>query len=193
MANFEQALEVVIGPQDRPKLSHEGGLCDDPNDPGGITDRGISLRFLKSHNIDIDGDGDVDADDIRGLSYEDVCGLYRRFFWNLVHGDDLQNQAMATKLFDMAVNMGPGRAIRIAQESAGLQADGVFGPKTFRALDVEEPATLLTSICSSQAAFYRGIAAAKPSSASFLKGWLVRAGCTLATPCRTCRARLGTS
>ena len=182
MADFDQALKVV--------LVHEGGFVDDPDDPGGITDRGISLRFLKDHDIDIDHDGDVDADDVRGLKDEDVARLYRQFFWNLVHGDDFANQEMATKMFDMAVNMGPLRAIHIAQESAGIAADGLFGPQTFKTLNVDDATALLTSICSSQAAFYRGIAAARPKSQKFLPGWLVRSACTLSTPCKTCRARL---
>ena len=109
-----------------------------------------------------------------------------------MHGDDFADQAVATKLFDMAVNMGPGKAIKLAQASAGVPDDGIFGPKTFRALNVTGDAVqpLLTSICSTQVGFYRGIVMARPKSQKFLAGWLVRANCTLATPCRTCRAFL---
>ena len=46
------------------------GLVDDPDDPGGITKYGVSFRFLKDHGIDVDGDGDIDAEDIRGLNPE---------------------------------------------------------------------------------------------------------------------------
>jgi lysozyme family protein len=180
MANYDEALKTI--------LVHEGGaeFTDDPADPGGATKYGISLRFLKEHGIDLDHDGDIDADDVKGLSVEDSARLYKQYFWNLVHGDDFASQAMATKLFDMAVNMGPGRAIHIAQESAGIAADGIFGPQTFRTLNVEDPKPLLTSICSSQAGFYRGIVVARPASQKFLAGWLVRSNCTRYNLCKTC-------
>lgn len=189
MAIYKTSLSTI--------LCHEvggtgDGLVDDPDDPGGITKYGISLRFMAAHGVDVDGDGDVDAEDVRDLDPEATERLYKQFFWNLVHGDDLVNQEVATKLFDMAVNMGPKRAILIAQESVGLDADGGFGPKTFRALNVDGDAAkaVLVSIRSSQAAFYRGIAASREKSRKFLSGWLVRAGCTLSTPCRTCRTFL---
>jgi lysozyme family protein len=184
MADFDKALKVI--------LVHEGGSAytDDPADPGGATKYGISLRFLKDHGIDLDGDGDIDAEDVRGLDPEKAAQLYRQFFWNLVHGDDFADQAVATKLFDMAVNMGPGRAIILIQKAVLVPADGVFGPKTFAAINGFAQPLLFANLESFLGDFYRGIVADRPKSAKFLEGWLVRAACTLSTPCKTCRARL---
>ena len=64
----------------------EGGFVDDPADPGGTTNYGVSLRFLKSQGLeagDIDGDGDIDADDIRALTPERAAGVLRRAFWDV--------------------------------------------------------------------------------------------------------------
>jgi lysozyme family protein len=188
---YDEALEVLIGKRDRPMPSHEGGDVDDPDDPGGITRRGICLRFLADHGIDIDGDGDVDADDIRHLGYDDIVRLYRQYFWEPMKCDRWASKEVAIKLFDMAVNMGPGRATKLMQESVGCKPDGDIGPKTFAAVnDAPDQRAVLVSVCSTQSGFYRGIAAARPKSQKFLEGWLVRANCTLSTPCRTCRARL---
>jgi lysozyme family protein len=188
MADFERAHKTIfVHEVGRPGGT---GLVNNVNDPGGITKYGISLRFLKDNRIDLDGDGDIDADDILNCTPEQEKALYRQFFWNLVHGDNFVNQEVATKVFDMAVNMGPGRAVRIAQAAAGVDVDGGFGPKTFKALDVADAASLLASICEHQAQFYRDIVIARPRSVEFLEGWLVRAACTLSTPCRTCRAFL---
>ncbi len=63
MSNFEKAVEKV--------LEHEGGYVDHKNDPGGATNYGISLRFVKQStgiDLDVDGDGDIDADDIKAMT-----------------------------------------------------------------------------------------------------------------------------
>jgi lysozyme family protein len=177
MADFLDALRVV--------LIHEGGKVDNANDPGGITDRGISLRFLKDHGIDIDGDGDVDAEDIRHLNDEDVERLYSTFFWAAVHGDSFQ-QVVASKLFDAAVNMGPGQAIKLAQRAVGADVDGFLGPKTWRAINDSSPRLFLANFVLQQNAFYSAVVKARPAAVEFLDGWTVRANCTAYAPCKTC-------
>jgi lysozyme family protein len=62
MSDFNQAVKVI--------LQHEGGYVDNPNDPGGATNYGISLRFLADHpeSGDFNGDGEVDAEDIANMT-----------------------------------------------------------------------------------------------------------------------------
>ena len=57
MSHFDTAIKKV--------LKHEGGYVDHKNDPGGATKYGISLRFIRKSNteLDLDGDGDIDSDD----------------------------------------------------------------------------------------------------------------------------------
>lgn len=72
----------------------EGGYCNDPDDPGGATNYGISLRWLKSLGLnqgDIDRDGDIDASDIRALSKEQAAALFKEKFWDAYRlGDSLR-------------------------------------------------------------------------------------------------------
>lgn len=72
MTKFEEALENT--------LAFEGGFNDVKGDKGGATKYGISLNFLKSEKIDIDGDKDTDADDIRLLDRVKVTKLYKEHF-----------------------------------------------------------------------------------------------------------------
>lgn len=100
-------------------LSYEGGLVDNPSDPGGITNFGISSRSYPSL-------------DIRALNKDEASEIYRRDYWDTVHGDELPGP-MAVAVFDSAVNQGAGTAKRMMQVALGVTVDGVIGPKTIKA------------------------------------------------------------
>jgi type VI secretion system secreted protein VgrG len=173
MASFDLALPDL--------LHHEGGLCDVKNDPGGITNMGISLRFLQQEGIDLDGDGKPTADDIRQLTHDQAAEIYRKYFWDRYGYEQIQDQRLAGKIFDMTVNMGPHQShlnVQRALQSLGkaVQADGAMGPKSFEALGQVDPNVALKAICDTQAGFYIRLVEHKPDMRKFLAGWLKRAG-----------------
>src|ERR1700676_2468756 len=110
MADFNLAIDTV--------LTNEGGLSENPSDPGGLTNFGISQRSYPTV-------------DIRNLTRETAAAIYQRDFW---HYDAVQSQPMATKIFDMSVNMGHA-AIRILQTCLGVTVDGIWGPGTCAAVN----------------------------------------------------------
>lgn len=178
MSNFESAVKVV--------LKHEGGWVNNPNDPGGATNFGISLRFLAEHPElgDFDHDGDVDSEDIRNMKVEDAKMVYKKEWWDKFKYESIVDQTLATKIFDMSVNMGAKRAHILVQTALNkafglkLSVDGVLGPATFSVInnctdDTEQ--TLMTSICDEQWGFYQRLIAGKPSLGVFSKGWKNRA------------------
>jgi lysozyme family protein len=161
---------------------HEGDAYeDDPDDPGGATKYGISLRFLKGLGPvgDLDHDGDIDADDIRGLTWDEASAIYQREFWERNEYGRLPD-SVAIKVFDMAVNMGPSQAHKILQR--GLRAcgwqtkeDGVLGPETRRFANSSNPDSLRIALKCEQAGFYRTLARTMPGAGKFLTGWEHRA------------------
>lgn len=181
MSEFEPALDVV--------LRHEGGYADNPNDPGGATNFGVSLRFLKGIGDedkdgwlvgDLDHDGDVDGDDIRAMTRGDAAAIYRRQFWERYGYDKIRSQAVAEKVFDLSVNTGPGRAHRILQEALGrsgrrVKVDGQLGPRTREAVNSVDGRQLLADIRLEQLSFYRQLVVRKASLSEFLRGWERRA------------------
>ena len=172
MSSFDLAIPHV--------LRHEGGWVDDPDDPGGATNYGISLRFAKHEGLDFDGDGDVDADDVRGLTQAQAGEVYRERFWDRYGYEAIRDQRVAAKVFDTCVNVGPVRAHRFLQRALcavgqSVEVDGACGPKTIAATNAADPARLMVELIREQANFYRTLAELKPRLAKFLRGWMVRA------------------
>jgi lysozyme family protein len=168
-------------------LEHEGGFVDDPDDPGGATNLGISLRWLRSVGEDlgdIDGDGDVDADDIRALTPDKAQLLYFKKFWVEPCVERLPGP-VAVAAFDFAVNAGPRQAVKCLQDahnalcSPDLICDGALGPRTIRA--VEEFCSrpygaerLADKYLFRRIGFYQDLVGKRPQFLKYLRGWTNR-------------------
>lgn len=153
----------------------EGGLCNDKADPGGMTNRGVSLRFLRSEGIDIDGDGDIDEDDIRAVTKEDARRIFKKYFWPRVF-DEVAVIAprVSICLFDAAMNMGLKTSIKLLQKGLGVSQDGIIGPKTLSALKDSGDFMTAAAMLEMRKYRYHEICMNRPASRVFLKGWLNR-------------------
>jgi lysozyme family protein len=175
MSQFDPAVQVV--------LLHEGHFVDNKNDPGGATNYGISIRYLKDAHIflDLDGDGDMDADDMRMMKPEPAIEIYRTNWWEKYHYGSIADQALATKVLDASVNMGAVQAHKLLQRglwSCGIKLndDGTLGLVTLAAINKTPAVAVLAGMRSECAGFYRVLVAKKPDQfTEFLNGWLRRA------------------
>lgn len=156
--NFEAWLEAV--------LKHEGGFVDHPKDPGGATNKGITIGTLKRLGIDVDGDGDSDLADLKSLRRSDVARVYRLFYWDAVKGDQLPS-GVDTVVADFAVNSGPSRAAKHLQQALLLAEDGDIGPKTLQTLAGYNALRVIDAVSASRMKFLRGL----KTWATFGKGW----------------------
>lgn len=101
-------------------ITYEQGYVNNPKDPGGETNWGISKR---SHpNIDI-----------KSLTKEKAKQIYKIEFWDVIIGDGLPS-SMAFQSMDFAVNSGIQTAIRYLQRTIGVADDGHFGPISLAAI-----------------------------------------------------------
>ena len=157
----------------------EGGLVDHPSDPGGITNYGISLRWLRSEGLDV---GDIDADDIRALTPALAAALFKSKFWDAYRLGELP-QLIATCHYDCAVNTGPRQATLLTQRACNslvgpygvkLAVDGIFGKNTRAFLMKHTTPKLAETMIALREDFYRDLVARKPKLAVFEKGWLNR-------------------
>lgn len=155
-ANFLRALPLV--------LKHEGGFSNHKDDPGGATNKGITLgtyrRYVKS-------DGTVL--DLQNISAQDVEKVYKLFYWDAIKGDGLPF-GVDYAVFDFAVNSGPGRAIKYLQAVVGVAQDGIIGPATLAAVRSRSPVTVINQLCDDRLTFLRKLSIWP----TFGKGWTNR-------------------
>ena len=154
LIKFDDIIEVV--------LHHEGGYVNDPKDPGGETNFGIAKR---SHP-------DVD---IKNLTEEGAKEIYKEHYWDRNKVEDLPEN-LRHIYFDMCVNQGRSRAVRIMQRAANakganLKVDGGMGPKTIAAIDGVE----FDRVSSYRVKYYADLVTRKPDLEKFYFGWFRRA------------------
>jgi lysozyme family protein len=121
-------------------------------------------------------------DYVRSLTRDRAITLYREYFWNPLSLDSIADQALANKVFDIAVNQGLGTSARLLQEAVNdlqlggaiLQIDGKIGPKTIDAANALPASNLLTTFRSHAKQRYMDIAAKNPQLKGDLPGWLQR-------------------
>jgi lysozyme family protein len=113
---FEQALKVI--------LRHEGGYVNNPNDPGGITNLGVTKTTWEGWT-----GKPATVADMRALTVEQVAPLYRKRYWDAMRCDDYP-PAVALCVFDFGVNAGIRRGVRYLQMVVGVAQDGAPGPNT---------------------------------------------------------------
>ena len=176
MSEFESAVLYV--------LRNEGGLSENPHDPGGITNHGISFRFLKSilqerlKNYGIFDE--VNEDTIRHLTQDQAKLIYKGEFWNLAPFEKIYNQDFANYIFDMSINMGISPAIKCVQRACWavmkrwdqLPDDGILGDRTLATIKMCA-FLLMPALRSERANYYRSLGLEK----EFLHAWYNRTYC----------------
>jgi lysozyme family protein len=155
-SDFDACLALV--------LVNEGGWSDDPRDPGGATNRGITRATLARWR-----GRPVSTAELKALSRAEAAAIYRALYWDAVRADALP-KGVDLAVFDHAVNSGPGRAARTLQSALGVAADGDVGPATLAAAAVADPATLIRELCRRRLALLERLATWR----HFGRGWRSR-------------------
>lgn len=154
--NFVDALIHV--------LKHEGGYVNHPQDPGGMTNLGVTKAVWEEWV-----GRESNEKEMRSLTPEMVAPLYRRKYWDKIQGDYLPD-GVDYAVFDFAVNSGPGRAAKFLQELVGAKPDGAIGPQTLVAVGKKDPKELVIAYNAKRQAFLESL----PTFATFGNGWTKR-------------------
>ena len=149
--NWKQAFEQM--------LKSEGGFSDDERDDGNkLPDgrKGSTMLGVTQYNWEAHVGHQVTHDDMRKLTPADVEPLYKKKYWDVVRADELPS-GIDYMVFDMGVNAGPGRSIKLLQAAVGVTADGGLGPISMAAVQAADPVKLIEQFSRNKEAFYRSL------------------------------------
>lgn len=155
-------------------LSFEGGYVNDPHDPGGATNRGVTIATWRQVGYDKDGDGDIDVADLKLITADDaVKRVMKPHYWDRWQADRIKSQSVANIVVDWVWASGkPG--ITGVQKLLGVKVDGIVGEKTLAALNAQDPRAIFDHIHRARARFIDQVIAGRPTSERYRAGWLRR-------------------
>ena len=180
MGSIERLADEII--------AREGGYVNDPDDPGGATNMGVTLATLRKLERDLNGDGHVTISDLHLLTPEMVRDIFIETYFRAPRIDSLPKVLWAS-MFDMSVNAG-AQSVRILQRLLGdfgieLKIDGVIGPKTrdgAQAAYEKAPDHIADAYGIARRNYYYALADRRPASRKFARrrdggkgGWITRA------------------
>ena len=143
MSRAEQIIPLI--------LHHEGGFVNNPKDPGGPTNKGITIATFRRY---VKKDGTVA--DLKALTTAQATIVYKRQYWDAVSAD-LLPFGVDYSVADFAVNSGPGRAIKMLQRVVGVVEDGRLGPATLAAVRAMPPSQTIQELNASRLVFMKTI------------------------------------
>ncbi|HEY5203053.1 MAG TPA: glycosyl hydrolase 108 family protein [Roseiarcus sp.] len=142
----------------------EGGYSDNPADPGGPTNFGITLATLRAY----EGNPNLTADDVKKLTRAVAREIYRTEYWNRMQCGALP-PGLDLEVFDFGVNSGPAESVKTLQRLVGVTQDGSVGPITLAAVGQFNVGDLIGRFAQARLAFYQSL-----NMPEFEQGWATR-------------------
>jgi len=169
-------------------ISREGGYVNDPDDPGGATNFGVTIGTMSRLGMDLDGDGKVTPADVKRLTKDQARQIFVDHYFHRPGIGKLPTPLRAS-VFDMYVNAG-ANAVKILQRLLNdmgqrIGVDGAIGPQTIEAAEIAygvAPGHLADAYGIARRNYYYALADRRPASRKYAKrrdggkgGWIVRA------------------
>jgi len=150
-------------------LQEEGGFTDNPADPGGATNKGITQRVYDAYRQRLG----LYLRSVQLITDDEVNDIYDQEYW-MPLSCDLLPAPVDLVVFDFAVNAGDTRSEDTLQKVLGVQVTGKVDPDTLQAVGGIDPNQLAQQLLDAREAFYTNLANERPALGEFLHGWLNR-------------------
>ncbi len=157
MSNFDKAFDLLIG--------NEGGYVNNPSDPGGETNWGITRTVASDNGY---------TESMKLMPKETAKQIYKKMYWDKLQCDQL-GFSVAFQLFDAGVNHGNFQAVKFLQRALSVVDDGVIGAKTIAATNSLDDLQIVMLFNAERIEFY----AALKTFSTFGKGWVRRVASNL--------------
>ena len=169
-------------------VAREGGFVNDPDDPGGATNHGVTIHTMRRLGLDVNHDARIDVADVRALTRSQAVDIYIEHYFKRP-GLAALPEAVQPSVFDMYVNAGMN-AVKILQRLCTdmgfpCDPDGQVGPQTIRAAQAAfeaAPSHFADAYGIARRNYYYALADARPQSRKFARrrdggkgGWITRA------------------
>ena len=169
-------------------IARAGGYVNDPDDPGGATNFGVTIGTMSRLGMDLDGDGQVTPQDVKKLTRQQARQIFVSHYY-VRPGISSLPKPIQTSVFDMYVNAG-SNAIRILQRllndmGQAVTVDGEIGPQTIEATEIAynaAPNHLADAYGIARRNYYYALADKRPKSRKYARrrdggkgGWITRA------------------
>ena len=152
-----------------PKLLQlEGGYTNHPDDLGGPTVKGVTLKTYKAYCGQ-----EKTIKDLQNMSYGTWESIMKDLYWDKCLADEIENQSVAEIVVDWCVNSGM-IGLRKVQELVGAKPDGIAGPKTLKAINGAEQSELFERVMNARKQFYVNIVKRNTRQKVFMNGWMNR-------------------
>lgn len=154
-SNYKTCLATI--------LKYEGGYVNNPRDPGGATNKGVTQKVYDSWRKK----QGLSTQPVKNISQSEVESIYKNNYWDVIKGDDLPS-GLDLAVFDYAVNSGPGRATKQLQKILGVPQTGVMNAATVDA--ARKNPNAWAALCAERLAFMKGL----DTWSTFGRGWEAR-------------------
>ena len=169
-------------------VAREGGYVNDPDDPGGATNHGVTIHTMRRLGLDLDGDGQVDEQDVRVLDRDLAVEIFVDYYFDRPRIKDLSADLHAS-VFDMYVNAGANAVkilLRLVQDMRiNVVVDGGIGPQTIGATQqalAAAPDHFVDAYGIARRNYYYALGDDRPASRKYARrldggkgGWITRA------------------
>ena len=157
MSDFDKAFDLLIG--------NEGGYVNNPADPGGETNWGITRTVAVDNGY---------AGSMKLMPKETAKQIYKKMYWDKLQCDQLPF-VVAFQLFDAGVNHGNAQAAKFLQRALSVVDDGVIGAKTISAISTLDDIQIVMLFNAERIEFYTAL----KTFSTFGKGWVRRVASNL--------------
>lgn len=180
MQSVRQIAEEIV--------AREGGYVNDPDDPGGATNFGVTIHTMRRLGLDLNRDGKISTSDVRQLTRAQAIGIFLEHYFERPLIAELPQNLQAS-VFDMYVNAG-GNAVKILQRlmvemGYAVTVDGALGPQSIaavRAAHKASPDHLVDAYGIARRNYYFRLADRRVASRKYARtraggkgGWIKRA------------------
>ena len=169
-------------------VAREGGYVNDPDDPGGATNFGVTIQTMRRLGLDLTGDGKITTGDVQALTRDQAVNIFVEHYWHRPRIDALPDE-LQPSVFDMYVNAG-ANAVTVLQRLLAdmgfpVIADGLIGAQTIAAAHkarATAPDLFADAYGIARRNYYYALADGRPASRKYARrrdggkgGWITRA------------------